>query len=720
MKFQGITLPAIGIILGGAALLAGGEADIGELTRELKGEKPPAERTPEALEAAYAQVLGALLPDLADQDPGKRERAQATLERIAFHASRPGAAERVACSKALAAGLVPANAMAKVWLLRQLERIGRGEAVPAAARLLADPDADVRESARRTLQKNPAVEAGAALRQALGSAEAPAWRAALINALGARRDPSNLDLLVAESRAENDGVRSAALVGLADLGDGSAVPPMAAALEKGSPGARMIAADSFLRLADALAAKGEKAAALEIYKRFLPAEGHRKCAALIGIGRAGTPGDMMVLVAALSDGDASVRDCAVEALSVLAGGDVTPALAAGVPAAKPEAKRGLLQALARRRDRSTLPVFLAAAEDADESVRAAALAGLGAVGDPSAVPVLLKAAATGGLQQETARRSLQALPGKDVDEAGLRSLGERDPGIRVEGIRALAARHAVGATGPLLQAAGDSDASVRNTALDALGMLGPAGALPAVAAVLVKTGDDSSRGRAAGALVRIAERDPDLESRSRPILEALASSGGPARLALLGVLGRIGGEKSLAAVRAALKEGDEKVKDAAIRALAEWPDVTAAEDLLAVARSASGEEHQRIALRGYIRVCRIESYRAHADSAKMLAAGLAAAKRPEEKREALHGLAEVRDPLAVEAIVACLEDNLVKDDAASAAVRLGRLIVDEHPGAVAAAMRKAIEAAGDDRRKREAKEILDRAERKLEESKGKK
>ena len=102
----------------------------------------------------------------------------------------------------------------------------------------------------------------------------------------------------------------------------------------------------------------------------------------------------------------------------------------------------------------------------------------------------------------------------------------------------------------------------------------------------MKTPDDGLRNAAADALFKIASRDRDMESRSEPILNALGTSRGAARFSLLNVLGRIGGQKSLEGVRADLKDQDDKVRDAAIRALAEWPDATAAADLLRIARSA--------------------------------------------------------------------------------------------------------------------------------------
>lgn len=720
MSLYQTTRLAVGIVFLCATVLVAAEVNIGELTRELTGEKPADQRTPEQWEAVYAQVLDALLPDMGNEDAGRRSGFQGTLERIAFRAGRPGAAaERAACAKAIAARLGPeVGPLGRVWLLRQLERIGRAEAVPPVAKLLADPDALIRESARRALQKNPAAEANAALQQALVAAAAPAWRVALLNALGARGDAANLALLLREAAADHEDVRAAALIGLARLGDPSAAAVIAAAMNKGTPRARLIATDCYLRLADALTAKGDKAAALGIYKQLLAAEGHRKCAALIGVGRAGSPGDLPTLLAALADPDVKVRGACVEALALLEGPAVTAAIAAQVKGLTAEVKWGLLQALARRGDQSTLPVFLAAAEDADEAVQVAALAGLGTLGNASAVPVLLKAATGGGKPQEAARQSLQVLPGADVDNA-LVVLGGRpdqDPQLRVELIRTLAARHVVAATPALVKAAEDADAGVRNEALKALGVVADRAVLPAVAAVLVKTADDGTRNEAAAALVKIAGREADLEQRSAPILQALAASSGPARLALLGVLGRIGGQQSLAAMRAAVQDSDEKVKDAAIRALAEWPDATAAGELLAVAKSAAGETHQVLAIRAYIRVCRIRTNRPDVETARLLAAGLAAARRVDEKRQALGGLAEVRDLLALEAVVPCLHDDALKEEAASAAVRIGRDLWNRHPEAVRAAMQKALAVSQNDNVKRDAKEALDRAEQKLKEA----
>jgi HEAT repeat protein len=714
MRLYQNTLLAVGILAGWATLLVAEESNLGELTRELRGEKPAAERTPAQREAVYVQVLGSLMADLASEDVGRRGGAQGTLEQIAFYASRPGAeADRAACAKAIAAQLSPASgSLARVWLLRQLERIGRAEAVPAVAGLLAEADAVVRESARRALQKNPAPEANAALQQAAAAADAPAWRVALLNALSERRDPANLALLIKEAATDQDDIRTSAIIGLAKLGDSSAASAIAAAMNRGTPAARRIATDSCLRLAEAVANRGDKTTALGIYRKLLAAEGHWKCAAIIGIGRTGSVQDLPPVFEALNDQDVRVRGACVEALCQMQGSEVTAAILAQVKSPKPEVRLALLQALARRGDKGTAAVFLAAAEDADEAVRVAALAGLGVIGNPSAVPLLLKAATTSGPAQEAARQSLQSLAGGEIDGALIAAMAEKDPKARVEAVRALAARHVVAATQRLLESAADADGELRNESLRALGVVAPSEALPALAALLIKAPDDGFRNEAANALIKIVNRDQDFDHRSEPVIQAASSCAGPARLALLGVLGRVGGRNSLESLLAAVKDNDPQVRDAAVRALAEWPDMTAAEDLLALAKGAASETHQVLALRGYLRVCRIRGERPDAERAKMLIAGLEAARRPDEKRQALGGLAEIRERLAFQAVLPYLGDDALKEEAASAAVRIGRDLWNQHPAAVEAAMQKVLEVSKNDGLKRDAQETLDRIRQK--------
>ena len=155
-----------------------------------------------------------------------------------------------------------------------------------------------------------------------------------------------------------------------------------------------------------------------------------------------------------------------------------------------------------------------------------------------------------------------------------------------------------------------------------------------------------------------------------------------------------------------------KESAAAIRALAMWPDAAAAQDLLAVYRGASDETQQVVAFRGYVRVCRMQP---EAERVKMLVAGLQAAKRPAEKKEALGALGDMRDIRALQAVVPCMDSEAVKEEAAGAVVRLSRQLCERYPGPVKAALEKALQVSKNEHVQREGKEALERAERKLKE-----
>jgi hypothetical protein len=97
----------------------------------------------------------------------------------------------------------------RAFLCQMLALAGSSRSVPALAVLLRDPK--TAEAARYALEAIPGPEAGAALRDALGSLQGNA-RAGLIGSIAARRDPAARPALAAlkDSHAEPAIVRDAA------------------------------------------------------------------------------------------------------------------------------------------------------------------------------------------------------------------------------------------------------------------------------------------------------------------------------------------------------------------------------------------------------------------------------------------------------------------------------------------------------------------------------
>ena len=706
MKHLNTSAVIAGIVLWTVAAYAAqpGEDLIKELTSEAA-----AKRTPEDLQAAYAKLLASLIPGMGAPNIPDQASAQQAYQRLCFHVSRPGADnERLALCRATAAALVPETPMwARVWMMRQMERIGRAEVVPAIAAQLADKEALVRETARRALQNNPAPEAAAALRKALEAATEPAWKSALIDALAYRPGAENSPAIMKFAADPDDNVRSSALAALAKAGEKGAADAIAAGMDRGSPRARAMAADAYLLLADRLLAAGDKAAARAMYARLLSADGHLRCAALIGIGRVGMPDDLKIVLDAMSDEDVRIRGAAIEAIGFMASPQVMSAISEKVKSAAPAMKASLLRALANRADRSMLPTFVACAADADENVQIEALKGIALVGDASVVGLLLKTAAAGGKAQEFARAALDRIADREADAALLAALQQGDAKTVSEAIRALSMRRSAQAAEPLLKFVEHSDAQVRQEAARALGLLAPPALVDRLLALLAKA-DDATRNELANAIALTCRRIPDDEGQANPVLKALPGAQGQTKAALVGILSRLAGARALEAVKGAIKDADPAVQDAAIRALADWPDFSAADDLLALARSAGNDRHKVLALRGYVRLVGLPSGRKPAETLAMYSTALSLATTPDVKRQILGGLGEIRTIPSLKLAAPLLDDASVREEAANTCVRIARDTGNAEPEFVRATMEKVLGITKDKNRAKEAQDVINR------------
>ncbi|MCX7048693.1 MAG: HEAT repeat domain-containing protein [Candidatus Sumerlaeota bacterium] len=678
------------LILSPAASLRAAEANLDDIIQELKGEAPAKPHSPEELQAAYAKIIDGLMPGLSAEDMKTQGEAQQTLQKLSFRAGRPDAEnERAAISKAMGAKLksdIPAAA--RVWIIREMERCGRVEAVEALATAMNDKDPLVRETARRALQKNPSPEAAQALRKALNEAGDAPWRASLIDALGFRREAQDAALFQKEASSADEAVRMAAVRALGRTGDKSAADVIAAAATKGSDLSKKIATDALVSLADHVA-QSDKPAAIDIYRKMIAGgPAHLKCAGLLGLGRTAGEAEMKTLLEAMSDPEREVCGAAVEALTPLGSPQITQAMIERSKTLSPDARGIVIAGLGRRGDKAALPACLEAAAlqapspEAAALVRIAAYRALGALGDASVAVTLLKAAAASKGEEQTVAREV---------------LGNM--------------RAAVAAVPDILKLAEGPDAATRSEAYLALGVLCGGDRLGAVIALLMKTDKDSDRDQLSKAIGAVAARVSDSERRAAPVLEALKSATGPAQIALIASLARIGGEKSLAAARSYLANSDSKIREAAVRALSDWIDPEAMPDLLSMAKGGVAgleEKHQILALRGYIRLIGVSTTKKEKRSAlELYAEALTLAKRPEEIRMALGPLGDIKDAKVFDLLLPALSNPAVAEEASAAAVKVAKTTNEKKaPESFEQAMIKVLEVAKKADTRKQAEEAL--------------
>ena len=662
------------------------------LVQEFTGEVQPLRRSSGGLRQAYGIAIDSLIPGMAVESVPDREQPQQMFQTMCLRAGRPGARrERVAVCRAIADRLGPDTPIeARRWMLRQLERIGRGEVVDVLVDLLNDEDPRIRDGARRALQHNPDGDAGEAIIDALSDARDVEWRVALMSALGARREPGSVALLDELARDHDSIVAVAAIAALGDVASRDAVDALFEALGRG----RFISeiADALLRAGQRIAADGRTRRAKAIFANIIQLDlpTHLRIGALEGFAALGRKAGLTeLLVAVRRDADPEVRLAAARILERFPDRRVTTALVDELLIASPADPALLIETLGRRGDRSALPTIIALTQLDDVDIRMAALRALEHLGDESVVLLLAwTATRTEGPEQEAARSALANLRGDAIDGFVMRSLEDYGEMPRVELIRAVRSRRIIAAMPLVFEHTLHADEGIRLASLETLGALADTEMLPSLVLHLLGPLDDAEREAAENAVVELCGRIEDHNDCARPIIEAAPETDSPARVSMIRILGRVRGEGTLPLIRAAAKSSNEDVRDAAVRALADWNSLEVSDDLVALIAEAPTETHRVLALRGYIRLARETDGVTSAEKLAALDRVSGYVNRIEDQRLMLSAFGEVNRLDALARVEEYFGNEELRSEAVIAAIKIARLISGLHRDEAIAALER--------------------------------
>lgn len=578
-----------------------------------------------------------------------------------------------------------ATSEARSWAGRTLRLAGSEQSVPALAAMLTDTQSAA--DAQFALRSIGSPKVDAALRDALPKTRG-LLQVGVIQALGARRDPQAVQLIAPLASDADPVVAEAALYALGQIGGEEALRAAQKAkvpepLERARQHAVLLGAES-------LSAAGRPAEAGRAYGDLyaLSKDVVIKSAALRGLVAAEQAKAAPTLIEALRSADPRLSAAAAKALAEVANDELVNALLSQFAAWTPQVQALVLGTIDTPLAR---PTCVVAASSPDERVRLAAISALGRLGSAANIPLLLDMAVQSGAGQAVARKSLAALRDQAANEALIAAARSGATPIRVEAIRALAARNATGAVPVFIALAAEGDPAVRAAAFKGIGQMGRAADLASLVTLVVQSQTASDRDAAEGALSAVAQRAVDREAAAAPVLAALPGASTEARCALLRVLSQLPGPKSLDALRAAIRSGDAAVQDVAVRGLAEWPDATALSDLGAIAGASNNPTHRALALRGFIRLAGLASGRPAADTVRLLADALKWSRSAEEKQLVLAALSACDDASALEVAGGCLADGAVEVEAATTVVRLARKLQATDPDAASAAVQRILD-----------------------------
>ena len=583
-----------------------------------------------------------------------------------------------------------ATVAAKSHLIGELRTLGRAESVGPVGALLTEKG--LCEPAAQTLVAIGSAEAAAALRKALPKLKGNE-RITVICALGRIRDRTAAPLLLKEARSAEPTVRHAALFALAEIGDPSAEAVLRKAAAADDDGECERARHSLLRFAIRLAENGNKPKAVAVCRSLLAQAEPDDAGIAPGafyelMGFLGKDEAVPEIMAGLGHGNAKVRTAAQRAAMELPSSDVTRRLATTLVKLPSDYRAPVADLLRQRGDPAALPPLIQALRDPDRKVRIAAIAAVGGLGKRDVAPRLiafLDKAPEAAEEAEAARAALTTMGDRSLNEALVKALPKATPSAQCGLLLVLAARDAKGHRDMFLANTENQAESVRHTALKILGSMDDEKIVIELMRLLAAT--DSAHERKViersllGACRKLSPKSH--KSVSEHLISKYRGSDVPVKCTLIGAVRAMneGYPEGLTYVRGAWKDDSPVVRSAALRALAEWPTPEPMQDLLKAAVDTKDTVHHVLALRGSIRMageCASSTSKENRSAAfEALTSAMAAARRPEEKRQVLGVLSGMSDVRALEIAAGSLSDDALRAEATAAVLKIAGQAVSQ-------------------------------------------
>lgn len=332
-----------------------------------------------------------MLPLLDDPSPAVSFTAMRILEDVIHETGfRGGMEEQARVANAVFALVVPsASDRQKEAGLRLLPYVA-SEAHPLDVLAALLREEAWREPARACLEHVHTRNALGALCQGLGAADEP-FKIALLRSIATFEPGGEAAGLMPLLETGSPAVQAAALRALARTGDPALTPHARRICAGVSPESAFDAWDGWLRLADAMAARGGCwEPAMRTYREILETAPHTliQGGAIAGLGRYGDAAGVPVIAQVLArEGGAVLEPAAMEAFRSLAGREARLALAALYPEAGTTMKVALLGLFGDQYAPEYAGLLAEGAHHEDAGIRSAARGALERTASPEAVEV---------------------------------------------------------------------------------------------------------------------------------------------------------------------------------------------------------------------------------------------------------------------------------------------------------------------------------------------
>ena len=492
----------------------------------------------------------------------------------------------------------------------------------------------------------------------------------VINSIGVRRDAAAVDSLKIRLLDKDSDVASAAAVALGRIGNSNSALFLTELLGTAPANVRSAVAEGLVVCAARFHSEGKNADAIKIYDNVRTADvpKQRVLEATRGAILARNLDGIPLLLEQLRAPDKALFQIGLSTARELKGREVDQALAAELDKAAPERAALIIYAMA---DRGTvdMPAILKAAKAGQPAVRLAAINALGMVGNASCVPVLLDIAGEAESELSKAAKSTLA----EMTDAGVnQAIAERLPkadGKMVATLIEIVGLRRIESTQELIKALSNPDKGVRAAAFMALGNTVPPSQLNVLIAQVVSPKRAEDLEAAILSLKTAAIRMPDQEDCASKLSGASNAATASTKVALLEIIGAVGGKKALQTIEQAAKTDDAQLKDVSSKLLGEWMTIDAAPVLLNLAKTGPADKYQVRALKGYIRIAR-QFVKNESEKAAMFSNAFDSARQPAEQKLVIDNLKAFPSIDTLKLAVRIAQSPELKEEASLAAIAI--------------------------------------------------
>ncbi|TKT91856.1 family 16 glycoside hydrolase [Dyadobacter frigoris] len=540
--------------------------------------------------------------------PGKGNdaKAQYALGGFTYYSSQAGKeAWRKNAAEAYVEALSKAQSPeSKQFLIYQLQTIGKDEAVPVVATYLSDEY--LSGPAARTLARIGTESAGKALLQALANAKGKA-QISITEALGMSRFKEAAAAIEKTATNEELDLRKVSLFALSEIASPSSESILAAAATKANylyDEANSTAA--YLNYLSRLSLTGNapitEKAALALTSSLVDAkQTDTRSSALKIYADSKKRESVPILVKALDSTDPEYRAAALKLGQKYTMADGTTPWINALKKAKPEVQAEIIYMLGRAESKDALPTITKSLASKDAKVKTAAIWAAGKIGGESSLPALLPILKKGNADEiKAVKNTLLTLKGNTVVDqlaAALPTLPATAQPAVIDVLAARAASSKMSVVSALLTSA---NPEVKTAAFNALKSLATSNDLSQLFTLLNSVSNADEITAVQKAIITGVKGSGNASAQSDLILKQITASPADKQSRYLAILASIGGNKALTSVVSSYNNGDAVSKKAAISALSNWTDASAANELLAIAKKSTDAEDFNLALTGYV------------------------------------------------------------------------------------------------------------------------